>query len=116
MLKQKLKEIRKKFNLTQQDIAKILNIPKTTYSNYEQGVSDPTTLILVTLADYYKVSLDELIGRDFAIPTDSLEDELLQTFRQLDLANKGKVIGFAVDRVKAQTEIKDIKIRTGYKG
>ena len=98
------------------DIAIILNIAESTYRGYENLTSEPTVETLCRLADYYNISLDELIGRDFAVPTDSLEDELLQTFRQLDLANKGRVIGFAVDRVKAQTEIKDIKIRTGYRG
>lgn len=59
----KLKELRKAKKLTQEDIAKILNVAKSTYCGYEKGTSEPTLDTLCKLADFYNVNLDYLIGR-----------------------------------------------------
>ena len=40
-----------------------LGIPYTTYVNYEKGVREPNSEMLVTLADFFGVSVDYLIGR-----------------------------------------------------
>ena len=60
----KLLELRKKQNLTQTDLAKLLNITQRTYSGYELGQTEPTIETLCKLADFYHCSLDELIGRE----------------------------------------------------
>ena len=60
----KLLELRKKQNLSQSQIAKYLNIQQSTYSGYESGTYEPTIETLCKLADYYHVSLDELVGRE----------------------------------------------------
>ncbi len=58
-----LKELRKNNNMTQTEIAKILNISQRTYSNYETGSREPSIDTLIEIADYYKISLDYLTGR-----------------------------------------------------
>ena len=57
----KLKELRIKHNLTQQQIAEILKITQFTYSNYENEKTQPDIEILKKLADHYHVSLDYLL-------------------------------------------------------
>ena len=43
MIKNKLKEIRmREYMMTGQDFAKMLNVSRTTYSNWEVGTSRPT--------------------------------------------------------------------------
>ena len=116
MLNLRLREIRKENNLTQQDVAEILNIPKTTYSNYEQGTNEPNISILIKLANYYNVSLDNLLSRKFANVNDAYDDQILKIFKQLDFEHKNKLIGYAESMLNSQKEIKDIKIRTGYRG
>ena len=56
----KLKELRKQKNLTQTEIAKILNMAQTTYAGYELGQREPTIDTLKKIADFYNVSLDYL--------------------------------------------------------
>lgn len=41
----------------------MLNIPLTTYANYEQGVREPSLSTLNALCDVYGVSSDYLLGR-----------------------------------------------------
>ena len=55
--------LRKKKNMTQEELAKLLNLSTTGYSYYEQGKREPNIDILCKLADLYNVSLDYLIGR-----------------------------------------------------
>ena len=58
----RLKDIRKDRDLTQKDIAKILNTSQVQYSRYEMGIRLLPIDKLVTLANYYNVSTDYLIG------------------------------------------------------
>lgn len=58
----RLKELRG--NKTQTEIAKCLNIPQTTYSNYENGISEPNIKKLIEIADFYGVSLDYLCSHN----------------------------------------------------
>ena len=111
----KLKQLRTSKKLTQQYMADFLNVTKTAYFNYEKGISEPNIQSLIKLADFFKISVDELINHNFATVYDSTDDELLKIVHQLNPIEKGKVIGYARSRVEAQSEIKDIKIRTGYR-
>ena len=63
MFSQILSELRKQKKLTQNEMAKILGIARTTYSSYEQGRRMPDTDLQNTIADYFGVSLDYLHGR-----------------------------------------------------
>lgn len=58
----RLKEIRQDKDLTQRDIAKILNISQVIYSRYETGVRLIPVDLLIKLANYYKVSVDYVLG------------------------------------------------------
>ncbi len=58
-----LKSIREDKDLTQRDIAKILNVSQNTYSQYETGVISLTAETLVKLSDFYGVSIDYLLDR-----------------------------------------------------
>ncbi len=61
---EKLKELRLENNLTQSDVANILKIGQPNYSRYESGEREISVESLCILADYYKVSLDYLVGRE----------------------------------------------------
>jgi len=60
---ERLKQLRNNANLTQQDVARLLGVERSTYVKYERGQSDPPTATLVRLADYFGVSVDFIIGR-----------------------------------------------------
>lgn len=59
---QRLKDVRNDADLTQADIAKILNISRQHYSMYERGDRELPMHHFITLAKYYNVSLDYLAG------------------------------------------------------
>lgn len=50
-------------NLTQKELADILNIERSTLSSYETGRRYPTISVLVRIADTFNVSVDYLLGR-----------------------------------------------------
>ena len=57
-----LYELRINKGLNQTDIANILGIRQQTYSTYEKGGSDIPTRHLVTLANFYNVHADYILG------------------------------------------------------
>ena len=54
--------MREDHDLTQTEIAKILNMSQTGYSKYETGENDIPTEILIKLAKFYNTSIDYLLG------------------------------------------------------
>lgn len=52
-------------NLTQKQLANATNISQQAISTYEKNQKEPTISNCIKLADYYNISLDELVGRDF---------------------------------------------------
>jgi len=62
-LAERLYNLRKEQNLTQEDAAEKLGIALRTYCRYEKNEREPTAPVLVQMADFYNVSLDYLVGR-----------------------------------------------------
>lgn len=60
----KLKELRKEKNLTQQQVADRINVSKAVISSYELSNRSPSYQTLVKIANLYKVSADYLLGMD----------------------------------------------------
>lgn len=63
-LKLRLKKLREKSNLTQEELAKRLEMPRSTYSNYESGKREPDFYTAKKIADFFGVSVDYLLGRE----------------------------------------------------
>ncbi len=60
-LSNNLRYLRKKYGLTQSQMGEILNISRQAYSNYETNSRTPDLDTLLFLADFYKVSLDDIV-------------------------------------------------------
>jgi len=60
---QKIKELRKEFGITQQQLADALNINHSTVALYETDQNNPSHEVLLKMAEYFDVSLDELYGK-----------------------------------------------------
>ena len=58
----RIRDLREDRDLTQRDIAKILNCSQQVYSNYELGQRDIPTDILIKLSAFYHVSVDYILG------------------------------------------------------
>ena len=57
----RLRELREEKGLYQKDIAQILHMSQTGYSQYETGTNDIPTIILRKLAEFYETSIDYLL-------------------------------------------------------
>lgn len=56
-------ELRKQKNVTQEDLATELGVTAAAVSKWENGYTLPDVLMLCSLADYFEVTADELLGR-----------------------------------------------------
>lgn len=59
---QKIRDLREDKDLTQTQIAKILNCSQRIYSNYERGEVDIPTQVLIKLAEFHGTRVDFLLG------------------------------------------------------
>ena len=62
-LGKKLKELRKSYNLTQEELAKKIGASRVNYTRYETGKVRPDYETIIKIADFYDISLDELFDR-----------------------------------------------------
>ncbi len=58
----KLRELREQKGVTQKEVAEAIGCTATVYSRYERGEREPDISTLCSLADYFEVSTDTLIG------------------------------------------------------
>lgn len=58
----RIRDLREDNDLTQKQVAEILNMSQTGYSQYEIGKNDIPTRVLVILSNYYNTSIDYLLG------------------------------------------------------
>ena len=60
-----VKFLRENRAITQKDMAQRLGISLHGYQKFEYGLQEPRMSTLIALADFYEISLDELVCRDF---------------------------------------------------
>ena len=63
MLKKRIRNLREDRDLTQSQLAEVLNISQRTYSRYENDERGIPIEIMDELADFHNTSVDYLIGR-----------------------------------------------------
>lgn len=85
-----LRDLRASKKLTQGDLAKMLGLSTNAYQSYERGVSEPNCKALSTLADFYGVTTDYLLGRTDEklnpielLSDDEIEKKLLKAYFSL---------------------------------
>lgn len=94
-----IKFLRKKKGILQKDIAKQLNVAVSTVSAWENGVYEIDFNNLNKLADFFDVTIDELLGR---VPEQRLFDdsridrpEILELLDQMTPAEQMSVVSYA---------------------
>ena len=58
----RIRDLREDRDLTQRELAEVLHCSQQVYSNYELGQRDIPTEVLIRLSDYYRVSVDYILG------------------------------------------------------
>ncbi|PHG31287.1 transcriptional regulator [Bacillus toyonensis] len=88
---QTLKQLRKSRDLTQSELAEILNLSQSQIKNWETGRFQPDIQTLASIASFFNVSLDVLVGfsNDFEDETiQQVISEARSTYGALDDAQK----------------------------
>ena len=60
----RIRDLREDSDKTQKEVAIYLNMQTTVYQRYERGEREIPLWAAIKLADYYKVTLDYLVGRE----------------------------------------------------
>ena len=90
MVSERIKNLRMSNDMTQTDLAKKLNITRSSVNAWEMGTSIPSTTYIVELAQLFHVSTDYLLGLSDNVTLDvsylnereiQLVYELIQYFR-----------------------------------
>lgn len=100
-----IRKLRKEKNLTQEELAEIVNVTKATINSYELGRTEPNIDILIKLADYYNVTLDYLVGREnenLLTKYFNEKKQLLKIAEQLNKDNLLKVLIYATGLLDGQ--------------
>lgn len=78
----KIKEIRERLGLSQRELARNLGLFPQAISRYESGTGEPNIETLIKIADFFNVSIDELVGRETEAvnlkPLDETRKELVR--------------------------------------
>ena len=62
VIEMKLRELREQKGVTQKEVATAIGCTSTVYSRYERGEREPDFSMLCSLADFFNVSIDSIIG------------------------------------------------------
>ena len=63
VFKDRLRALRKENNVSQIELAKVVNMSKMAISHWESGHSEPCISQLIEIANFFDVSVDYLIGK-----------------------------------------------------
>ncbi len=106
-MKINLKKFRKQNGLSQQEIAKHLNIAQSSYSAYETGKNEPDIKTILALAKILHVSTDELLGAEIEgfVNTNLIsaeEKNIIDIMSKLNKDNLNKLEAYATFRLEEQ--------------
>ncbi|HBH0416362.1 helix-turn-helix domain-containing protein [Clostridioides difficile] len=94
---ERLKKLRTEKKITQQELATILNINKSSISRYEKDQQIPEIKLLETIADYFDISLDYLLGRSDIMFGERLKELRLKS--KLKQSELGEKIGVSASTI-----------------
>lgn len=93
----RLKELRKEYSVTQEELANILQVRRPAISGYETKNQQPDFDRLIKLANFFNVTTDYLLGRsnirNTEKPMKEEQHEILSIFNKLSSNDKKRAIG-----------------------
>ena len=113
-----LKELRDKRNVTQEELASSLSVKQQTVGKWENGITVPRQPMLIKIADYFHVSVNDLIYGESNLSqppaTPALtpqEQDLLRKNRQLTPAGRNQLDPY-LDFLLSQESASAVKRKT----
>lgn len=110
----RIRDLREDHDIKQVVLASELNISQPQYQRYESGTRDIPIHIIISLAQYYNVSVDYLLGlTDSKVASDpaltASEKKALSYFSRLNTENKDIILGEMVKLRREQDADKNRK-------
>lgn len=94
-LAKNIKLIREKNNLTQEEFGRLVGVTRSAVSKWERGISDPPIDSIKDIADFFKVSVDELTGVSTLIENTyitNIKEAKVNIRNQHILSRKNKIV------------------------
>ena len=100
----RLFELRTEKELSQRDLAKVFNVSQGTYNNWENGKTQPSIEQLISISEYFQVSIYYLVGndnQDFSFRQKSPdEDKFISLFSKASAEIKTAVLSILNETTK----------------
>ena len=80
MIGDRIKSLRKSKGYNMRQMASALNLPYTTYVNYEKGAREPNSEQLILISKYFGVSIDYLMGRTDVPFTEETSENIFEKY------------------------------------
>lgn len=97
-MKTTLFELRKSKGLLQKDVAQACGMSTRAYGSYEADEREPSLSALNTLADFFGVTVDELLGRSSSDIFDNArieQPEILQLYERMTPEEQNNLVNYA---------------------
>lgn len=112
---QNLKLLRARKKASQEEASQALEIPRSTYSGYENETAEPSLSTLIKIAKFYNISLDKLVTTDLAKLGDAQLREIENGYDIDITGNKLRVLATTVDEHDNENiELVPESARAGY--
>lgn len=115
MIGENLKLLRKRRKISQEELATELNLTRSSYSGYENGVAEPNLENLIRFSEYFNISLDKLVKVDLNKLSEN-EWEKINRGIEVDLDGKHvRILALTVDQDNNDNiELVSNQARAGY--
>lgn len=93
MLYNTIKELRERAGYSQAELARRLNVTRSSVNAWEMGISVPTTVYIVEMAQLFRVTTDYILGvsHEYTISLDGLDyNEINLIYNLIDCLKKNK--------------------------
>lgn len=100
----RIRELRLEKKISMKEAARQLNMPYTTYVNYEKGTREPNSETLIEIANYYNTSIDYMLGKSDT----RIDEKTLGIVNEIDtglLAQAGNIRDALILQAKRDSEI-----------
>lgn len=91
MIKDNLKNLRKKANKTQLEVAKFLHLSQNAYCKYELGQTEPSIDTLIQLANIFNCTVEDIVRNDTINKTTNIDDTIISLLNKLNYNEQLKV-------------------------
>ncbi len=93
-LAENIRELRMQFNISQAALSEKTGLSQSAIARWELGKSEPTAEALCVLAEFFEVSVDDLLGRDTAFTALPQRTYMQELYAQLNIGEQERAIGY----------------------